>query len=229
MSCPTAQRREAELSDFLRGQAGAQLRVLHTGAILAETLRRLKCGRRNGAKHRSAGGDRDTEGTKSRKHRRDRALRSLERILHELADAIAERGDGFGLFPQCLFGFLRRLNRESFARGLLLHGDHLFVGSGDRVDRLRLVVVSLEKLVPLGNQPVHARLAIRLGLFFQGGNQALDAGSRLVRNPDDLAVRRLGLLLEAVEASVGLVHYRGDQVLGFKDYAFRLVCHFTLP
>jgi hypothetical protein len=46
-------------------------------------------------------------------------------------------------FPQRFFGFLGRLDRDSFARGLLLHGDHLFVGSGDRVNGLRLAVVSL--------------------------------------------------------------------------------------
>ena len=137
--------------------------------------------------------------------------------------------DGFGLLPQRFFGFLGRLDRESFARGLLLHGDHLFVGSGDRVDGLRLAVVSLEKLVPLGDQPVHAALAVGLGLLFEGGDEPLDAGPRLIRNPDDLAVRRFRFLLEAVEAGVGLVHYRGDLVLGFEDYAFCLVCHFTLP
>src|ERR1039458_7622098 len=76
--------------------------------------------------------------------------------------------------PQCFFGFLRRLNRERFARGLLLHGDHLFVGPGDRVNGLRLAVVSLEKLVPLGDQPVHAALAVGLGLLFEGGNEPLD-------------------------------------------------------
>ena len=46
---PDRARREAELPDFLRGQAGAQFRVLHAGAVFAETLRRLECGRRNGA------------------------------------------------------------------------------------------------------------------------------------------------------------------------------------
>ena len=46
---PDRARREAELPDFLRGQTGAQLRVLHAGAVFAETLRRLECGRRNGA------------------------------------------------------------------------------------------------------------------------------------------------------------------------------------
>jgi hypothetical protein len=66
-------------------------------------------------------------------------------------------------------------------------------------------------------------------LFFQGGNQALDAGSRLVRNPDHLAMRRFRFLLEAVQPGVGLVRYRGDVVLGFEDYALYLVCHFTLP
>ena len=91
------------------------------------------------------------KGTKSRKHGRDCALRSLERIFHELADAFAERGNGFGLLPQRLFGFLGCLDRESFARGLLLHGDHLFVGSGDRVDGLRLAVVPLQQLIPLSN------------------------------------------------------------------------------
>ena len=44
-----------------------------------------------------------------------------------------------------------------------------------------------------------------------------------------LAVRRLRLFLEAVQPGVGLVHYRTDLILGFEDYAFRLVCHFTLP
>ena len=222
---PDRARREAELPDFLRGQPGAQFRVLHAGAVFAETLRRLECGRRNGAKHRSAGSDRDAKGTKSRKHGRERALRPLERILHELADPVAERSDGFGLLPQCFFGFLRRLDRESFARGLLLHGDHLFVGSGDRVDGLRLAVVSLEKLVPLGDQPVHAALAVGLGLLFEGGDEPLDRGPGLIRNPDDLAVRRFRFLLEAVEGGVGLVRYRGDLVLGFENYAFRLVCH----
>ena len=229
MSCPTAQRREAELSDFLRGQAGAQLRVLHTGAILAETLCSLKCGRRNGAKHRSAGGDRDTEGTKSRKHRRDRALRSLERILHELADTLAEPLDGLGLLQQRLFGFLGCLDRERFAGGLLLHRDHLLVGLGDRVDGLRLAVVSLQQLIALRDQPFHAALAIRFGLLFQGSDQTLDTGSGLIRNPDHLAVRRFCLLLEPIQAGVGLVHNRGDLILGFEDYAFCLVCHFTLP
>src|ERR1039458_6648254 len=33
------------------------------------------------------------------------------------------------------------------------------------------------------------------------------------------------VILEAVEGGVGLVRYRGDLVLGFEDYAFRLVCH----
>ena len=54
-------------------------------------------------------------------------------------------------------------------------------------------------------------------------------GPGLIRNPDDLAVRRFRFLLEAVEGGVGLVRYRGDLVLGFENYAFRLVCHFTLP
>ena len=226
---PDRARREAELPDFLRGQTGAQLRVLHAGAVFAETLRRLECGRRNGAKHSSTRRDGDAKGTKSRQHGRDRALRSLERILHELADPLAERSDGFGLLPQRFFGFLGRLDRESFARDLLLHGDHLFVGSGDRVDGLRLAVVSLQKLIPLRDQPVHAALAVGLGLFFERGNQPLDAGSGLIRNPDDLAVRRFRFLLEAVEPGVGLVHYRSDLILGFEDYAFCLVCHFTLP
>ena len=42
-------------------------------------------------------------------------------------------------------------------------------------------------------------------------------------------MRRFGFLLEAVQAGVGLVHYWGDLVLGFEDYALCLVCHFTLP
>lgn len=33
---------------------------------------------------------------------------------------------------------------------------------------------------------------------------------------------------EAVQPGVGLVHYRADLILGFEDYAFCLVCHFTL-
>src|ERR1017187_9869518 len=79
------------------------------------------------AEHCRAGGDRDAKGTKGGEHGRDCALRPLERILHELADTITERSDGFGLLPQCLFGVLGRLDRESFARGLLLNGDHLLV------------------------------------------------------------------------------------------------------
>ena len=176
-----------------------------------------------------AGRDRDTEGTKSRKHGRDRALRSLERILHELADALAEPFDGFRLLLQGLFGFLGCLERERFARGLLLHRDHLLVGFGDRVDGLRLAVVSLQELIPLGDQPVHAALAVGLGLLFERRNEPLDAGPGLIRNPDDLAVRRFRFLLEAVQAGVGLVHYRADLILGFEDYALCLVCHFTLP
>src|ERR1019366_3081608 len=222
---PDRARREAELPNLFRGQTGTQLRVLHAGAIFPQALRGLECGRCNGAKYRSAGSDSDAKGTKGGKHGREGILRSLERILHELADPVAERSDGFGLLSQCLFGFLRRLNRESFARGLLLHGDHLFVRSGDRVDGLRLAVISLEKLVPLRDQAVHAAFAVGLGLLFKGGDEPLDTGSRLIRYPDDLAVRRFRFLLEAVEGGVGLVRYRGDLVLGFENYAFRLVCH----
>lgn len=131
---------------------------------------------------------------KSRKHGRDRTFRSLERIFHELADTLAERFDGFGLLLQGLFGFLGCLDCKSFARSLLLHGDHLFVGPGYRVDGLRLALISLEKLVPLSDQPVHAALAVGLGLSFQGGDEPLDTGSRLIRNPDDLAMRGLSFL-----------------------------------
>jgi len=106
---PDRARREAELPDFLRGQTGAQLRVLHAGAVFAETLRRLECGRRNGAQYSSASRDSNAKGTKSRQHGRESALRPLERILHELADPVAERCDGFGLLPQRFFGFLAAL------------------------------------------------------------------------------------------------------------------------
>ena len=84
-------------------------------------------------------------------------------------------------------------------------------------------------MIPLGDQPFHAGLAVSLGLLFEGGNQALDAGSRLVRNPDHLAVRRFGFLLEAVQAGVGLVHYWRDLVFGFEDYGVLLGLPFTLP
>jgi hypothetical protein len=51
----------------------------------------LESGYRNGAEDGRARRDRNAEWTKSRKHGRDRALRALERIFHELADALAER------------------------------------------------------------------------------------------------------------------------------------------
>ena len=137
--------------------------------------------------------------------------------------------DGFGLLLQCFLGFLGRLDCECFARDLFLRGDHLFVGPGDRVDGLRLAVVPLQKLIPLRDQAVHTALAVGLGLLFQGGDEPLDAGPGLIRDPDDLAVRRFRFLLEAVEAGVGLVHYRADLILGFEDYALCLVCHFKLP
>jgi hypothetical protein len=124
---------------------------VRSSASFAEALRRLECGHGNGAEDGRAGRDRDTEGAKSREHGREGALRSLERIFHELADAFAERGNGFGLLPQRFFGFLGPFDRESLARGLLLHGDHLFVGSGDRVDGLWLAVVPLQQLIPLSD------------------------------------------------------------------------------
>ena len=169
------------------------------------------------------------KGPRAVEHGRDRALRSLERILHELADALAEPFDGFRLLLEGLFGFLGCLERERFARSLLLHRDHLLVGFGDRVDGLRLAVVSLQELIPLRDQPVHAALAIRLGLLFERRNQPLDTGPGLIRNPDHLPVRRFCLLLEAIQAGVGLVHNWADLILGFEDYALCLVCHITLP
>ena len=113
---------------------------------------------------------------------------------------------------------------------LLLLGDHLFVGFGDRVDGLRLAAVSLEKLVTLTDQLVHAALAVGLGLLFERGDQTLDAGSRLIRNADHLAVGRLGLFLETVERGVGPPNrFEYRRLFGFEDYALCLVCHFTLP
>jgi hypothetical protein len=160
-------RRKAELAHFFRGQAGAQFRVFHPRAIFAETLRGLECGHRNRAENGRASGDRDTKRAKGRKHGRDRAPSSLERILHELGDALPKPSDGFGLLLDGFFGVLSRFDRESFARGLLLHGDHLFVRPSDRVDGLWLTVVSLQELIPLGDQPVHAALAVGLGLLFE--------------------------------------------------------------
>ena len=81
---------------------------------------------------------------------------------------------------------------------------------------------------PSGAMTVFEALDRQLGLKL-GGDEPLDRGPGLVRNPDDLAVRRFRFLLEAVEASVGLINHRRDQVFGFENYVFRLVCHFTLP
>ena len=49
--------RQAEPADFLRGQAGAEFRVLHAGAALAETLCGFECGPGNGAEGRREGVD----------------------------------------------------------------------------------------------------------------------------------------------------------------------------
>ena len=142
----------------------------------------------------------------------DRTFRARERAFDELLDLLAEP-------------FKLRLRVD-----LLLLGDHLFVGFGDRVDGLWFAAVSLEKLVTLTDQLVHTALAVGLGLFFERGNEALDAGSRLIRNADHLAVGRLGLLLEAIERGVGASdRFEYRSLLGFEDYAFCLVCHFTLP
>lgn len=119
---------------------------------------------------------------------------------------------------------------QSFARGLFFRGDHFLVGTGDCIDGLRLAAVSLEKLIPLGDQPVHAALAVGLGLLFEGGDEPLQAGPCLVRNPDYLAVGSFGLLLEAIKRGVGSADgFEDRRFLGFEDYAFCLVCHFKLP
>ena len=113
---------------------------------------------------------------------------------------------------------------------MLLGSDHFVVGPGDRVDGLRLPAVALQQLIPLRNQSLHTGLAISLGLLFKRCDQALDAGARLIRNSDHLQIGGLGLLLEAFERGVGLadrVEHR--LLLGFEDYSFRLIGHFTLP
>jgi hypothetical protein len=89
----------------------------------------------------------------------------------------------------------------------------------------RLIV---ERMLAMAARPfvmIHAALTVGLGLLFEGRDEPLDRGPGLIRNPDDLAVRRFSFLLEAVEAGVGLVHHRGDLILGFEDYALCLVCH----
>jgi hypothetical protein len=84
-------------------------------------------------------------------------------------------------------------------------------------------------LIPLADQPLGTTLAVDLGLLFERCDEPLDRRSRLVGDADDLAVRRFRFLLEAVQARVGLADDRGDLVLGFENYAFRLIRHFTLP
>jgi hypothetical protein len=52
-------------------------------------------------------------------------------------------------------------------------------------------------------------------------NKPLDTRPGLIRNPDQLAMPRFCLFLEAVQTGVGLAHSRGDLSLGFEDYAER--------
>ena len=154
--------------------------------------------------------------------------RSPKDILHELANAIPEGFDGFGLAPQGPFCFLGGLDNSGLARGFLLDCDHLLVGPGDRVDGRRFPGIPLEQLIPLADQPLGTALAVDLGLLFERCDEPLDRGSGLVGDADDPAVRRFRFLFEAVQAGVGLADDRGDLVLGFENYAFRLVGHFTL-
>jgi len=84
-------------------------------------------------------------------------------------------------------------------------------------------------LIPLADQPVDTALAVDFGLLFERCDEPLDRGSRLVRDADDLAVRRFRFLLEAVQPGVGLADDWGDLVLGFENDAFRLIRQLTLP
>ena len=85
-------------------------------------------------------------------------------------------------------------------------------------------------MIPLRYQAIHAALAVGFSLLFKGGDEPLNARARLIRNPDDLGVGGFGLLLEAVERGVGPAdRFENRRFLGFEDYAFRLICHFTLP
>ena len=221
--------REAELPDFFRGQARAQLRVLHLRAVRTETLGRLECRNTKADQCGRARHHPHSERPKRGKEGADGALRSLHRILDELADALSERPDGFGLLPESFLSFLGRLGSDRFARGLFLQGDHLLVGFRDRIDGRRLPAVALQQLIPLHDQPVHTALAVGFGLLFERGDEPLDRGPGLVGDTDDLAVRRFRFLFEAVEAGVGLVDDRADLVLSFENYSFRLVAHVTLP
>ena len=88
----------------------------------------------------------------------------------------------------------------------------------------------VDKLISQRDQLLHTTLAVCLGMLFEGGDESLDAGSRLIRNADHLAVGRLGLFLETVERGIGASdRFEYRSLLGFEDYALCLICHFTLP
>jgi hypothetical protein len=107
--------------------------------------------------------------------------------------------------------------------------DHPLVGLGDCVDGRGLPGVPLEELVSLRHQFLDAALAVGFRLLFERSYETLNRRPRLVGDPDDLAMRRFSLLLEAAQARVGLSHYGRDLIFGFEYDALCLVCHFTLP
>ena len=193
---------ERELPDFLRGHAGAQFHILNLDAVLAQALGGFPSG----------GGDRSNRGGAEPCRHADRPEgfreagrgfpRRVERVANETLDVAAHR-------------------LKAAAGFAALNVDHLRVRGGDAVDHALFVAELLDEPIPVSNEAVHARLAVRGSLLFDGGGKALHGRPGTVVHFEQHvghAFQRLlhpvagadRVLLPSINSRVGLLDGRKD-------------------